>query len=125
MSVPVLELLLQEMHKPGRQVRWEHVPAHINVYGNEVANGLRVEGMCFNMLRSKNVKEDSDSESTLRLRGGWDSDAAVMKWEELGLRPMDSEELTGEASGMALKGGSRVDSSSSRSCFAESSRLDH
>ena len=29
--VPVWEMLLQEMAKPGREVRWEHVPAHVNV----------------------------------------------------------------------------------------------
>ena len=44
--VPVWELLLQEMATPGREVRWEHVPAHVNVQGNEMANGLAMEGMC-------------------------------------------------------------------------------
>ena len=39
-----------------------------------------------------------------------------MIWEELDLRPMDSEELTGEASNMASTGGSHTDSSSSGSC---------
>ena len=55
--MPVWELLLQEMNKPGKQVRWEHVPAHVNVYGNGVANGLAVEGMCFSLVWSKNVGE--------------------------------------------------------------------
>ena len=44
--VPVWEMLLHEMEKPGRGVRWEHVLAHVNVQGNEVANGLAMEGMC-------------------------------------------------------------------------------
>ena len=44
--VPVWEMPLHEMEKPGREVRWEHVPAHVNVQGNEVANGLAMEGMC-------------------------------------------------------------------------------
>ena len=48
--VPVWEMLLQEMAKPGREVRWEHVPAHVNVQGNEVANGLAMEGMCSSPL---------------------------------------------------------------------------
>ena len=34
--VPVWEMLLREMAKPGREVRWEHVLAHVNVQGNEV-----------------------------------------------------------------------------------------
>ena len=62
---------MQEIHKPGRRVRWEHVPAHVNVYGNEVANGLAVEGMCSNPLWSQNVRQDSDSESTLGLQIGF------------------------------------------------------
>ena len=45
-NVPVWELLLHEMSKPGRQVQWDHVPAHVNVHGNEVAHGLALEGMC-------------------------------------------------------------------------------
>ena len=50
LHVPVWEMLLQEMAKPGREVRWEHVPAHVNVQGNEVANGLAMEGMCSSPL---------------------------------------------------------------------------
>ena len=68
--MPLWELLLQEMHKPGRQARWEHVPVPVNMCGNEVANHLAVEGMCSNQLWSTNVKQDSDSESTVGLRGG-------------------------------------------------------
>ena len=37
------------------------------------------------------VRQDSDSESTMGLQGGSDSDAAKMIYEELGLWPMDSE----------------------------------
>ena len=68
----VWELLLQAMNKPGRQVLWEHVLAHVNVYGNEVANGLAVEGMCSSPLWSTNVRLDSGSESAVGLRGGSD-----------------------------------------------------
>ena len=42
--VPVWEILLREMATPGREVRWKHVPAHVNVQGNEMANGLAMEG---------------------------------------------------------------------------------
>ena len=44
--VPVWEVLLREMATPGREASWEHVPAHVNVQGNEMANGLAMEGMC-------------------------------------------------------------------------------
>ena len=74
---------------------WEHVPAHVNVYGNEVANGLAVEGMCSNPLWSKNIRQDSASESTVGLWGGSGLEVGELIWEELGLRPMDSEELIG------------------------------
>ena len=36
--VPVWEMLLQKMAKPRREVGSEHVPAHVNVQGNDVAN---------------------------------------------------------------------------------------
>ena len=70
--VPVWEMLLQEMAKPGREVRWEHFPAHVNVQGNEVANGLAMEGMCSSPLWSQHVTQQSSSgsESTVGLRGG-------------------------------------------------------
>ena len=32
-QVPVWEMLLQEMAKPGREVRWEHVPTHVTARG--------------------------------------------------------------------------------------------
>ena len=96
------ELLSREMNKPGRQVRWGRVPAHMNVYGNEVANGLAMEGMCFNPLWSQNVRQHSESESTVGLQGGLGSNTEEMMWVELGLRPMHSEELIGEASGVTL-----------------------
>ena len=70
--VLVLEMVLQEMATPGREVRWEHVPAHVNVQGNEVANGLAMEGMCSSLLWSQHVAQQSSSgsKSTVGLRGG-------------------------------------------------------
>ena len=69
--VPVWEMVLHEMEKPGREVRWEHVLPHINVQGNEVANGLAMEGMCSSLPWSKQVQQNSSSsESTVGLRGG-------------------------------------------------------
>ena len=53
--VPVLEMLLQVVAKPGRAFRWEHVPAGVNVQGNEVANGLAMDGMCSSPLWSQQV----------------------------------------------------------------------
>ena len=68
----VWEMLLQEIAKPRRKVKWEHVPAHVNVQGNEVANGLAMEGMCSSLLWSQQVTQQSSSgsESTVGLRGG-------------------------------------------------------
>ena len=101
--VPVREMLLQEMAKLGREVRWEHVPAHVNVQGNEVVNGLAMEGMCSSPLWSQQVTQQSStgSESTVGLRGGSGSESEDTKalWSSLGMVPMDSDELTGEASG--------------------------
>ena len=101
--VPVWEMLLQEMATPGREVRWEHVPAHVNVQGNEVANGLAMEGMCSSPLWSQHVAPNSSSgsESTVGLRGGSGSESEGTRalWSSLGMVPMDSDELTGEASG--------------------------
>ena len=101
--VPVWEILLQEMATPGREVRWEHVPAHVNVQGNEMANGLAMEGMCSSPLWSQHVapKSSSGSESTVGLRGGSGSESEGTRalWSSLGMVPMDSDELTGEASG--------------------------
>ena len=101
--VPVSEMLLREMAKPGREVRWEHVPAHVNVQGNEVANGLAMEGMCSSPPWSQHVTQQSSSgsESTVGLRGGSGSESENTKalWSSLGTVPMDSDELTGEASG--------------------------
>ena len=96
--VPVWEMLLQEMAKPGREVRWEHVPAHVKVQGNEVANGLAMEGMCSSPLWSQQVTQQlsSGSEST---GSGSESDDTKALWSSLGMVPMDSEELAGEASG--------------------------
>ena len=101
--VPVWEMLLREMATPGREVRWEHVSAHVNVQGNEVANGLAMEGMCSSPLWSQHVAphSSSGSESTVGLRGGSGSESEDTKalWSSLGMVPMDSDELTGEASG--------------------------
>ena len=101
--MPVWEMLLREMAKPGREVRWEHVPAHVNVQGNEVANGLAMEGMCSSPLWSQHVaqKSSSGSESTVGLRGrsGSESEDTKALWSSMGMVPMDSDELTGEASG--------------------------
>ena len=91
------------MATPRREVRWEHVPAHVNVQGNEVANGLAMEGMCSSPLWSQHVAlhSSSGSESTVGLRGGSGTDSEDTKalWSSLGMVPMDSDELTGEASG--------------------------
>ena len=106
--VPVWETLLQEMATPGREVRWEHVPAHVNVQGNEMANGLAMEGMCSSPLWSQHVapKSSSGSESTVGLRGGSGSESEGTRalWSSLGMVPMDSDELTGEASGEPAPG---------------------
>ena len=100
--VPVWEMLPQEMAKPGREVRWEHVPAHVNVQGNEVANGLAMEDMCSSPLWSQQVPQQLSSglESTVGLRGGSASESEDTKalWSSLGMVPMDNDELTGEAS---------------------------
>ena len=100
--VPVWEMLLREMAQPGRELRWEHVPAHVKVQGNEVANGLAMEGMCLSPLWSQHVTQQSSSgsESTVGLRGGSGSESEDTKalWSSMGMVPMDSDELTGEAS---------------------------
>ena len=111
-NVPVWELLLHKMNQPGRQVQWEHVPAHVNLQGTEIANGLAMERMCSDLLRSRKFHTDSGLESTLGLRGGLDSEAVEAMWEELGLQPMDSEEMTGEASGAASTEDTQTGSSS-------------
>ena len=69
--VPVWEMLLHEMAKPGREVRWEQVSAHVNVQRNEVANGLAMEAMCSSPLWSQQVTQQlsSGSEYTVGLRG--------------------------------------------------------
>ena len=96
--VPVPEMLLQEMAKLGREVRWEHVPARVNVQGTEVANGLAMEGMCSSPLWSQQVpqKSSSGSESTVGLRGGCGSESKDTKalWSSLGMVPMDNDEMT-------------------------------
>ena len=101
--MPVWEMLLEEMAKPGIEVRWEHVPAHVNVHGNEVANGLAMEGMCSSPLWSRQVTQQlsSGSESMVRLRGGSGSESEDTKAlrSSQGMVPMDSDEATGEASG--------------------------
>ena len=67
--VPIWEMLLHEMEKPGRDVRLDLVVKHVNVQGNEMANGLVMEGMCCNPLWSKQVALDSShSESTVGLK---------------------------------------------------------
>ena len=98
--VPVWEMLLQEMAKRGREVRWEHVLAHVNAQGNEVANGLAMEGMCSSPRWSPQVPQQSSSGSTLGLRGGSGSELEDTKapWSSLGMVPMDNDEMTGEAS---------------------------
>ena len=110
--MPVWELLLQEMHKPRRQVRWEHVLAQVNVYGNEVANGLAVEGTCSNPLWSRNVKQDSK----FRVYSGsvWGIGFVHGRNDlgRVGPTAMDNEELTGEASGIASTGGLHADNGS-------------
>ena len=110
--MPVWEMLLHEMEKPGRDVRWEHVPT----CGNEVANGLAMEGMCSSPLWSKQMLQDSsDSESTVGLRGGSGSKSEDTKtlWVSLGLVPMDGDEITGEASGEPAPHGAESCSSGS------------
>ena len=101
--VPVWEILLWEMATPGPEVRWEHVPAHVNVQGNEMANGLAMEGMCSSPLWSQHAARTSSSgsDSTVGLRGGSGSKSEGTRafWSSLGMIPMDSDELTGEASG--------------------------
>ena len=101
--VLVWEMLLQEMAKPGKRVRWEHVRAHVNMQGIELANGLAMEGMCSSPMWSQQVTQplSSGSESTVGLRGGSGSESEDTKalWSSLGMVPMDSDELTREASG--------------------------
>ena len=110
-------MLLQEIATPGREVRWEHVPAHVNVQGNEVANGLTMEGMCSSLLWSQHVATHSSSglESTIGLRGGSGSDSEDTKalWSSLGMVPIDSDQLTREASGEPAPRGMRPHTSSS------------
>ena len=121
--VPVWEMLLHEMANPGREVRWDHVPAHVNVQGNEVANGLAMEGMCSSPLWSQQVTQQSSSgsESTVGLRGGSGSESEDTKalWSSLGMVPMDCDELTGEASGEPAPRGME----SCNSCSSGSERI--
>ena len=62
-----------------------------------------MEGMCSSPLWSQHVAPHSSlgSESTVGLRGGSGSESEDTKalWSSLGMVPMDSDELTGEASG--------------------------
>ena len=100
--VPVSETVLQEIAKLGREVTWEDVAAHVNVQGNEVANGLAMEGMCSRPLWSQQVPQQLSSglESTVGLRGarGSESENTKTLGSSLGMVPMDSDEITGEAS---------------------------
>ena len=68
-----------------------------------MANGLAMEGMCSSPLWSQHVapKSSTGSESTVGLRGGSGSESEGTRalWSSLGMVPMDSDELTGEASG--------------------------
>ena len=100
-NVPAWELLLHEMSNLHRQVQREHAPAHVNVHGNEVANGLAMKGMCSNLLWSgkRCDDQDSDTDSTVGPRDGLDSDTTEGIWQELGPCPMDSDEVAGEPSG--------------------------
>ena len=114
--MPVWEMLLHEMEKPRRDVRWVNIPAHVNVHGNEVANGLAMAGMCSSSLWSKQVQQDSsDSESTVGLRGGSGSESEDTKtmWASLALVPIDSDEMTGQASGEPAPHGTESCSSGS------------
>ena len=105
---PPPAVLLQEMATPGREVRWEHVPAHVNVQGNEVANGLAMEGMCSSPLWSQHVAphSSSGSESTVGLRGGSGSESEDTKalGSSLGMVPMDSDELSAQISATTKRG---------------------
>ena len=125
--MPFSEMVLREMAKPGREVRWEHIPAHVNVQGNEVANGLAMEGMCSSSLWSQHVTQPSSSgsESTVGLRGGsrFESEDTEALWSSLGMVPMDSDELTGEASGERAPRG--VESCNSSSSSSESIGAGH
>ena len=62
-----------------------------------------MEGMCLSPLWSQHVVQHSSSgsESTIGLRGrsGSESEDTKALWSSLGMVPMDSDELTGEASG--------------------------
>ena len=93
--VPVWEMLLHEMAKPGREVRWEHVPAHVNVQGNEVANRLAMEGMRSSPLWSQQVPQQSSSgsESTMGLGGGSRSDSEDTKAVTSVLKDCDSDSV--------------------------------
>ena len=89
---------------------------HDDVQGNEVTNGLAMEGMCSSPLWSKQVPRDSsDSESTVGLRGGSGSESEDTKtlWASLGVVPMDSDEMTGEVSGEPAPHGAKSCSSCS------------
>ena len=58
-NAPVWEKLIEEIQKPGREVRWEHVPGHTYVEGNERANVLAMEEMCTSSLRARREKGGS------------------------------------------------------------------
>ena len=68
-----------------------------------MANGLAMKGMCSSPLWSQHVAPNSSSgsESTVGFRGGSGSESEGTRalWSSLGMVPMDSDELTGEASG--------------------------
>ena len=108
------------MAKQGREARWEHVSAHVSVQGNEVANGLAMEGMCSSPLWSRQVTQQSSSgsKSMVGWRGGSGSESEDTKalWSTLGMVFMDSDELTWEASGeLAPRGTESCNSCSSGS----------
>ena len=95
--------------KARKRGQWVHVSAHVNMQGNEVANGLAMECMCSSPLWSPQVTQQSSfrSESTVGSRGGSRCESQDTKalWSSLGMVPMDSHELTGEASGEPARRG--------------------
>ena len=66
------------MSKLGKQVRLDHVFAHVNVLGDKVVNRLATEGMCSHALwfEKRHYNHRYHAESTVGLRGGSDSMAA-------------------------------------------------
>ena len=75
-------------------------PGTCKVHGNGLGKWLAMEVMCSKPLQSskRHCNQGSDTDSTVGLQGGSDSDVTEGIWEQLGLQHMDRLQVTTEAS---------------------------